>query len=172
MNEKFYQVNSKTGEVTDGFIAYVVPKRQNGFGKDWFAMAQNAALLFAKSNLTGDDFRVLMRLFGQLDFENLLVVNQAEIARELDMHRQHVQRSIKRLIKLDALLEGPKIGINRSYRLNPRFGWKGSAKNHRKALHDDLKARMKSAGIRGVIENDQMQDKQIDMEDWIAEHQD
>ena len=47
------------------------------------------------------------------------------------MHRQHVQRSIKQLIQLGIILEGVKIGISRSYRLNPSFGWKGSAKGHR-----------------------------------------
>ena len=40
------------------------------------------------------------------------------------MHRQHVQRSIKRLIQLGIILEGVKIGISRSYRLNPSFGGK------------------------------------------------
>ena len=48
------------------------------------------------------------------------------------MHRQHVQRSIKRLIQLGIILGGVKIGISRSYRLNPSFGWKGSAKGHRR----------------------------------------
>ena len=55
------------------------------------------------------------------------------------MHRQHVQRSIKRLIQLGIILEGVKIGISRSYRLNPSFGWKGSAMGHREALHEHLK---------------------------------
>ena len=36
------------------------------------------------------------KLLGRIDFENLMVVNQAELAKELGMHRQHVQR-IKRL---------------------------------------------------------------------------
>ena len=51
------------------------------------------------------------------------------------MHRQHVQRSIKRLIQLGIILEGVKIGISRSYRLNPSFGWKGSA------IHREVSAR-------------------------------
>ena len=72
-----------------------------------------------------------MKLLSVLDYENLIQVSQADIARELDMHRQHVQRSIKRLIQLGIILEGVKIGISRSYRLNPSFGWKGSAKGHR-----------------------------------------
>ena len=63
------------------------------------------------------------------------------------MHRQHVQRSIKRLIQLGIILEGVKIGISRSYRLNPSFGWKGSAKGHREALHEHLKV-IKDKGRR------------------------
>ena len=47
------------------------------------------------------------------------------------MNRHNVNRSIKKLIELGVILEGVKIGISRSYRLNPNFGWKGSAKGHR-----------------------------------------
>ena len=94
-------------------------------------MAQNGAEILAQSDLGANDFKVLMKLLSVLDYENLIQVSQADIARELDMHRQHVQRSIKRLIQLGIILEGVKIGISRSYRLNPSFGWKGSAKGHR-----------------------------------------
>ena len=41
------------------------------------------------------------------------------------MNRHHVNRSIKKLIELGVVLEGVKIGISRSYRLNPNFGGKG-----------------------------------------------
>ena len=50
------------------------------------------------------------------------------------MNRHNVNRSIKKLIELGVILEGVKIGISRSYRLNPNFGWKGSAKGHRQAF--------------------------------------
>ena len=63
-----------------------------------------AAVLKQVKNL--EDFRVLMALLEQLDYENLITTNQAEIARELDMQRQNVQRSIKRLMALGVLLEG------------------------------------------------------------------
>ena len=85
-------------------------------------MAQNGAEILAQSDLGANDFKVLMKLLSVLDYENLIQVSQADIARELDMHRQHVQRSIKRLIQLGIILEGVKIGISRSYRLNPSFG--------------------------------------------------
>lgn len=139
MNKRLQQIDSETGEIIDGFVAYVVPKRKNGFGQGWLAMAQNGAEILAQSNLSGNDFKVLMKLLSVLDYENLIQVSQAEIARELNMHRQHVQRSIKRLLDLCIVLEGVKIGISRSYRLNPNFGWKGSAKGHREALTDHLK---------------------------------
>ena len=102
-------------------------------------MAQNGAEILAQSDLGANDFKVLMKLLSVLDYENLIQVSQADIARELDMHRQHVQRSIKRLIQLGIILEGVKIGISRSYRLNPSFGGKGSAKGHREVLHEHLK---------------------------------
>ena len=139
MNKRLQQIDSETGEIIDGFVAYVVPKRKNGFGQGWLAMAQNGAEILAQSNLSGNDFKVLMKLLSVLDYENLIQVSQADIARELDMHRQHVQRSIKRLLELGIVLEGVRIGISRSYRLNPNFGWKGSAKGHRQALHEHLK---------------------------------
>ena len=126
--KRFVQVDAETGElIEEGFVAYVAPRRQNGFGKRWFAMAHDAAAVLKQvKNL--EDFRVLMALLEQLDYENLITTNQAEIARELDMQRQNVQRSIKRLMALGVLLEGPKIGISRSYRLNPEFGWRGAAR--------------------------------------------
>ena len=61
---------------------------------------------------------------ARLDYENLIQVNQAEVAEQVGMNRHHVNRSIKKLIELGVVLEGVKIGISRSYRLNPNFGWK------------------------------------------------
>ena len=34
MNRHMQQIDSETGEVVDGFVAYVVPKRKNGFQKE------------------------------------------------------------------------------------------------------------------------------------------
>ena len=68
---------------------------------------------------------------ARLDYENLIQVNQAEVSEQVGMNRHNVNRSIKKLIELGVILEGVKIGISRSYRLNPNFGWKGSAKGHR-----------------------------------------
>ena len=92
MNRHMQQIDHQTGEVVEGFVAYVVPKRKNGFQKGWMAMAQEAMMMLAQSNLTGNDMKVMWAMLARLDYENLIQVNQAEV------------------------------------RLNPNFGWKGSAK--------------------------------------------
>ena len=139
MNRHMQQIDQQTGEVVEGFVAYVVPKRKNGFQKGWMAMAQEAMMMLAQSNLTGNDMKVMWAMLARLDYENLIQVNQVEVAEQVGMNRHHVNRSIKKLIELGVVLEGVKIGISRSYRLNPNFGWKGSAKGHREALHEHLK---------------------------------
>jgi len=132
------QVDLDTGEVIeDGFIAYVAPKRQNAFG-NWIAMAQDMFMNLAKSSLNSTDNKVLYALLSKLDFENLLVVNQSELAKELGLQRQHFSRSVQKLIKEGIILQGPKIGVSRSFRLNPTVGWKGSASNHKKAVKQHL----------------------------------
>ena len=54
------------------------------------------------------------------------------------MNRHNVNRSIKKLIELGVVLEGVKIGVSRSYRLNPNFGWKVQLRDI-EALHEHLK---------------------------------
>jgi DNA-binding MarR family transcriptional regulator len=152
--KKALQIDSETGEVLGGAFVYMeLRKNKNYFREGWLAMAQTAAELFAKhrKELGEEGFAVLFMLIARLDFENHIVLNQAEIGREIGMARQNVQQAIRRLIGLGALVEGPKLKQSRSYKLNPEFGWKGSAQNHVKAVADHKK-RMKKAGITGVIE--------------------
>ena len=63
------QIDQQTGEVVEGFVAYVVPKRKNGFQKGWMAMAQ-AMMMLAQSNLTGNDMKVMWAMLARLDYEN------------------------------------------------------------------------------------------------------
>ena len=155
VQKRFMQVDAETGElIEEGFVAYVAPRRQNGFGKRWFAMAHDAASVLKQVKRV-EDFRVLMALLEQLDYENLITTNQAEIARDLEMDRAQVNRAIKRLIEAGAVFEGPKVGISKTYRLNPEFGWRGSGRNHIAALDVERKKRMANAGIKGVIEGGQ-----------------
>ena len=66
MNRHMQQIDQQTGEIVDGFVAYVVPKRKNGFRKGWMAMAQKAMMMLAQSNLTGNDFKVMWAMLSVL----------------------------------------------------------------------------------------------------------
>lgn len=87
-----------------------------------------------RNQLGVEGLSIFMVLLGEMDTENYIQVNQTELGKELGMHRQSVQKGIKKLMALSILLEGPKVGRCRTYRLNPHVGWKGSAANHKKAL--------------------------------------
>ena len=135
MNRHMQQIDHQTGEVVEGFVAYVVPKRKNGFQKGWMAMAQEAMMMLAQSNLTGNDMKVMWAMLARLDYENLIQVNQAEVSEQVGMNRHNVNRSIKKLIEQRA----SKSALAALTGLTPNFGWKGSAKGHREALHEHLK---------------------------------
>ncbi|WP_270371253.1 helix-turn-helix transcriptional regulator [Escherichia coli] len=94
-----------------------------------------AALITIANELNHDQMRVLMALLAELDYENYIQVAQIDIAEALTMQKTNVSRAVKNLIDFGIILEGPKIGRSKTYRLNPQFGWKGTVSNHKKALN-------------------------------------
>lgn len=142
-HRRFGQVDLETGEVSEnGILAYLPPKRRNGFGVRWFAMSQDAGMMIAKSDLKVTDLKVFHALTSLLDFENALLLCQSDLADELGMQRATVNKSIKRLVSFGAVLEGQKSGRIRTYRMNPEFAWRGSARNHVTALDQYRKSKM------------------------------
>jgi hypothetical protein len=145
--QRIGSVDLDTGELMEGaVVGMFFPKRQNGFGKGWVAMSQNAMVELAKADLGQRDWRVLAVVLGKLDFENYLLLSQADIGKEIGLQAPHVSAAIKRLVGLGVLVKGPKAGRSSTFRLNPYYGWKGSASNHKAALRD----RMKASGLTVV----------------------
>lgn len=136
MSKRFTQVDTSTGEEVGSFVAVIRPKQKSAFQRH-FTMNQDALKILAKT-LTGEQFKVLMILLADLDYENYIQVAQADIADSLDMQKTNVSRSVKVLLDLGVILLGPKVGRSHSYRLNPQFGWKGTVANHKKALKNGL----------------------------------
>jgi DNA-binding transcriptional ArsR family regulator len=147
-------VDLETGEILPHVLVAMQQKIPNGFAEGWVAMAQSAADLFAGIKNT-DDHRVLWMLLAQLNFENDIRIEQSAIAEKLGMQRPNVSRSIKRLQELGIIVEGPKVGRSRTYKLDPAYGWKGSSANHQKALRTAEKA--KAAGL-SVVKGGQHQE--------------
>ena len=84
--------------------------------------------------LTGEQFKVLMLMLADLDYENFIQIAQADIAETLGMQKTNVSRAVRALLDVGVIFEGPKVGRSKTYRLNEQFGWKGTVTNHKKAL--------------------------------------
>ena len=70
MNRHMQQIDHQTGEVVEGFVAYV-PKRKNGVQKGWMAMAQEAMMMlaFKKAIPLSNDMKVMWAMLARLDYE-------------------------------------------------------------------------------------------------------
>lgn len=122
-----------TGEIVRGCMVFV-PDRPR-ITERWFMAFQDAFEEIAKDDeLKGESFRVLMYMFSKLDFENYIQLTQKDIAEALGMNKQHVSRAIRLLSSKKVVLEGPKVGRSKCYRLNANYGWKGKVKNLRQHL--------------------------------------
>lgn len=132
-----------SGELLEGGqLAVIFPKRKNGFQVGgWVAMSQMALEAVVRANMGDQVNRTFLMIISVLDFENFISISQAEIADKLGMHRSHVSASFKRLVTEGVLIAGPRVGRSGTYRLNPSYGWKGSARGHTEALADRMKAR-------------------------------
>lgn len=138
------QIDTETGEIIGNALTIIPVKHQNAFKRGWVAMSQPETEIIALSDLTGDDLRVFLMIVARLDFENFILINQSELARKMGMRQPHVSRSLKRLVDMEVLIEGPRAGASRTYHLNPTFGWKGSAKNHKNVIELDKKKAKKA----------------------------
>lgn len=121
-----------TGEIL-GKLPYLTKGKANLQGDFVMARQEGFLRLSREKDLTGNDYRVLNVFFGNLDFENYIQISQQSIANYLEMNKQHVSRSTKKLVEKGILIEGGKVGRHNTYRLNPFYGWKGKAD---KEFHD------------------------------------
>ncbi len=127
------------GEVFEGAaLALIFPKRRNGFGEGWVAMAQPALMALATGNFGEQAYKVLFGVIAMLDFENWIQLNQSELSEKLNMNRQNFNRALFKLENEKILLRGPRVGRCTTFRLNPNYGWKGSAKKHNEALQQKM----------------------------------
>ena len=79
----------------------------------------------AKLNLPNEQYRVFLALLGLADLENYFAVSQKELATQLNIKQPHISRAIKALCKLQVIIEGPRTGLNKTYRFNPYIAHKG-----------------------------------------------
>ena len=142
--KKLGTVDLETGEILDGIAVYVNTKVK--WKEGWFMGIQDAFIALAKDkDINGGTRRVLDYMFGKLGFENYICIQQKEICEALDLKKPHVSNSIKVLSAKGIILAGPKIGKSLSYRLNPRYGWKGKVTNLAKTRLELVHSRIPSS---------------------------
>lgn len=163
VNKRIFNVDSDTGEILEGITMFVPTSspKISRFGDRWFQMAQDALSYLAAhhKDLGKEGYAVFCKMVSQLDFENYIMINQAELAREIGMQRSNFSRGLRRLIEIGVIIEGPKTGVMKTFQLNPNVGWKGNVKKHATAIE-----RAQKMGLK-VIESDP---DQMDLIDFIG----
>lgn len=128
-DEKAQIVNTKTGEIKDGYFIYVAHPKAKIRNERWIMAFQDSLELIATDeDMTGQSFRVLMMLMGNLEFDNYITLKQNVVAEKLKMNKSVVSRSMKLLVDKSIILK-VKEGTTTGYKLNPNYGWKGKVEN-------------------------------------------
>ena len=65
-------------------------------------MNQDALRILAKE-LTGEQFKVLMLMLADLDYENFIQIAQADIAETLGMQKTNVSRAVRALLDVGVI---------------------------------------------------------------------
>lgn len=116
----------------EGNVAYYAriadTAKKNKIGGNWMATFLDGLRWMAHQDLTGEQWKVFATICSMIDFDNYIRVNQTALAKELHTNQANVSRSIKKLIDLDIITEGPRAGLYKTYMLNPNIGIKGKHK--------------------------------------------
>ena len=91
-------IDEETTEVKGCF-----PLKKKGLGTGWLALYQNPSVWLAQQDLTGEQLKVLLVLFGKLDFENYLRIGLKEISDIIGIQVAHVSRAMKKLKDLEPI---------------------------------------------------------------------
>jgi len=124
-DKHYYVTTDENGNIKGYF-----PLKEKSLGKDWLAVYQSALKTLAQWDLPGEQYRVMLELLSETDFDNYIRINQQTLAKELNMQQSNVARAIKGLKEKNIILEGPRAGLNKTYRLNPYIAHKGKNRNN------------------------------------------
>ena len=138
MNKYIEQVDRETGEVMQRMYG-LHPLPTKAYRKVVYGLQDTFIEIAKDPDMTGETMKVLMYLFGKLDFENFIQQTQIDVAEGLGMRKQNVNRAMQILTAKQIVLEGPKVGRSKCYRLNPNYGWKGKVKTLQELRKEQFK---------------------------------
>jgi predicted transcriptional regulator len=106
---------------------------------DWLMVFHKSMEVMAKDkDLTSEIWRVFAYAISQLDYDNKLLLTQADIARGLEIKQPNVNRAFKLLVNKGIFIEGEKRGTSKTYYLAGAIGNKGKARNYQNKLKREL----------------------------------
>lgn len=115
--------------------AYLTKPKRNNLGGNWVAVFLDALAWLAEQALPNEQYRVLMYLMSKLDFDNYIRVTQSSLGEALNIKQGNVSRAMKGLLERKIIIEGPRAGTAKTYRLNPHMAHRG-AKNFRSNVYE------------------------------------
>jgi hypothetical protein len=128
-------VNRETGELKDapeGIPAFIAVKHRAG--RHMSTLLEALEGIATDKGLTVTDHRVLRLLESRCEYANAaeghpdayVRIIQAELARQLEIDRSDVNRSIKKLLDRKIILRmAPRGQAAQYYAINPNYGWRG-----------------------------------------------
>ena len=119
--EKYIMVVDKETKKIKGCF----PIKSKNLGTGWIALYQDMVSNIADAKLSYEEYRVFLKLLSKVDFENYLTVSQKKLSTELNMKQPNIARAIKGLCERQIIIEGPRTGLNKTYRFNPYIAHKG-----------------------------------------------
>jgi predicted transcriptional regulator len=146
MQRRFVQCDAITGEIVEGTMAYMPPKRKNGYTM-WIALNQESVDAICSEELSGSDRRVLMALVGAADMDNKIMTSQTQMAEKLGMAPCNFTRCVSRLVKLGFVVKEEKAGRFQILSLGIQHFWKGDARKHKEMMAEMNKPQRAKAAV-------------------------
>ncbi len=120
--------------------------------------------------LSGNDFRVLLAIIGNLGYENKINISQQELGNQLDIHQARISKSLKKLISKGYLQIIDTIGRQNIYQFNPNVAFRSRARNHKDLRHAwDNKTSPNTQKSPIDIDSDLEPDLQDKLDDKVSE---
>lgn len=147
MRRNLATIDLDTGEFVEGMPVWTPPKGKLRF-KMWLAVNNEVWDRLIEDKFDGNTLRVWMALLMNCTWQNKIPVSQREMAEQIGMDSANFSRYVNRLADAGLVIKTNKEGRQQRLELSLHYVWKGKAKEHSKALSDQIagiKARAKSS---------------------------
>ncbi len=116
----------------DDTVVNVYPKPAKHLKNSYARYFLDEALALAVDrDFSGTDFRVLLAIIGNLDYDNIINISQKQLGEKLSIGQADISKSLKKLINKGYLQIINKIGRQNIYQFNPHIAFRSRAKNYK-----------------------------------------